>query len=229
MLNSVDKVRGCCFQVAVGAQPSLRTSECTKRTVAQARGRPLKDEGKMAASKTKTAAPAEQKSRRDFIVVATYAMGAVGAGAFAWPLVDQMNPAADTLALASIEVDVSKIAEGQSITLKWRGKPVFIRHRTSAEIEEAKVADALDMRDPQADGERVQKPEYLVVLGVCTHLGCVPLGQKVGEVRGEYDGWFCPCHGSHYDSSGRIRKGPAPTNLEVPPYAFLSDDVIKIG
>jgi len=183
----------------------------------------------MAASKTKTAAPAEQKSRRDFIVVATYAMGAVGAGAFAWPLVDQMNPAADTLALASIEVDVSKIAEGQSITLKWRGKPVFIRHRTSAEIEEAKVADALDMRDPQADGERVQKPEYLVVLGVCTHLGCVPLGQKVGEVRGEYDGWFCPCHGSHYDSSGRIRKGPAPTNLEVPPYAFLSDDVIKIG
>ena len=184
----------------------------------------------MAASKTNKAAPAEeQKSRRDFIVVATYAMGAVGAGAFAWPLIDQMNPAADTLALASIEVDVSKIAEGQSITLKWRGKPVFIRHRTSAEIEEAKTADALDMRDPQADTDRVQKPEYLVVLGVCTHLGCVPLGQKVGEVRGEYDGWFCPCHGSHYDSSGRIRKGPAPTNLEVPPYAFLSDDVIKIG
>ena len=184
----------------------------------------------MAASKTKKAAPeAEQKSRRDFIVVASYAMGAVGAGAFAWPLIDQMNPAADTLALASIEVDVSKIAEGQSITLKWRGKPVFIRHRTKAEINEAKVADALDMRDPQTDGDRVQKPEYLVVLGVCTHLGCVPLGQKVGEVRGEYDGWFCPCHGSHYDSSGRIRKGPAPTNLEVPPYAFLSDDVIKIG
>ena len=184
----------------------------------------------MAASKTNKAAPAvEQKSRRDFIVVATYAMGAVGAGAFAWPLIDQMNPAADTLALASIEVDVSKIAEGQSITLKWRGKPVFIRHRTKAEIDEAKVADALDMRDPQADDDRVQKPEYLVVLGVCTHLGCVPLGQKVGEVRGEYDGWFCPCHGSHYDSSGRIRKGPAPTNLEVPPYAFLSDDVIKIG
>lgn len=184
----------------------------------------------MAASKTKKAAPAaEHKSRRDFIVVATYAMGAVGAGAFAWPLIDQMNPAADTLALASIEVDVSKIAEGQSITLKWRGKPVFIRHRTKAEIDEAAQADAVNMRDPQADGERVQKPEYLVVLGVCTHLGCVPLGQKVGEVRGEYDGWFCPCHGSHYDSSGRIRKGPAPTNLEVPPYAFLSDDVIKIG
>ena len=184
----------------------------------------------MAASKIKRAAPvAEQKSRRDFIVVATYAMGAVGAGAFAWPLIDQMNPAADTLALASIEVDVSKIAEGQSITLKWRGKPVFIRHRTKTEIDEALRDDALDMRDPQVDSDRVQKPEYLVVLGVCTHLGCVPLGQKVGEVRGEYDGWFCPCHGSHYDSSGRIRKGPAPTNLEIPPYAFLSDDVIKIG
>ena len=184
----------------------------------------------MAASKTKKSAPvAEQKSRRDFIVVATYTMGAVGAGTFAWPLIDQMNPAADTLALASIEVDVSKIAEGQSITLKWRGKPVFIRHRTEAEINEALRDDELDMRDPQIDSDRVQKPEYLVVLGVCTHLGCVPLGQKVGEVRGEYDGWFCPCHGSHYDSSGRIRKGPAPTNLEVPPYSFLSDDVIKIG
>ena len=184
----------------------------------------------MAASKTKKSAPvAEQKSRRDFIVVATYAMGAVGAGAFAWPLIDQMNPAADTLALASIEVDVSKIAEGQSITLKWRGKPVFIRHRTKTEIDEALRDDVLDMRDPQVDSDRVQKPEYLVVLGVCTHLGCVPLGQKVGEVRGEYDGWFCPCHGSHYDSSGRIRKGPAPTNLEIPPYSFLSDDVIKIG
>ena len=117
----------------------------------------------------------------------------------------------------------------RSITLKWRGKPVFIRHRTKTEIDEALRDDELDMRDPQVDSDRVQKPEYLVVLGVCTHLGCVPLGQKVGEVRGEYDGWFCPCHGSHYDSSGRIRKGPAPTNLEIPPYSFLSDDVIKIG
>ncbi len=176
-----------------------------------------------------TAASEGKKSRRDFIVVASYAMGAVGAGAFAWPLVDQMNPAADTLALASIEVDVSKISEGQSITLKWRGKPIFIRHRTKAEIAEAAEVAAADLRDPEDDGLRVQKPEYLVVLGVCTHLGCVPLGQKVGEVRGEYDGWFCPCHGSHYDSSGRIRKGPAPTNLEVPPYTFLSDQVIRIG
>jgi ubiquinol-cytochrome c reductase iron-sulfur subunit len=156
-------------------------------------------------------------------------MGAVGAGAFAWPLVDQMNPAADTLALASIEVDVSKISEGQSITLKWRGKPIFIRHRTKLEIAEAAEVATGELRDPEDDSLRVQKPEYLVVLGVCTHLGCVPLGQKVGEVRGEYDGWFCPCHGSHYDSSGRIRKGPAPTNLEVPPYTFLSDQVIRIG
>ena len=174
-------------------------------------------------------ASVEQKSRRDFIVVATYAMGAVGAGAFVWPLVDQMNPAADTLALASIEVDVSKIAEGQSITIKWRGKPIFIRHRTSSEIEEASVVSQDDLRDPEGDDMRAKKPEYLVVLGVCTHLGCVPLGQKVGEVRGEYGGWFCPCHGSHYDSSGRIRKGPAPLNLEVPPYSFLSDQVIRIG
>ena len=171
----------------------------------------------------------ENKSRRDFIVVATYAMGAVGAGAFAWPLIDQMNPAADTLALASIEVDVSKIEEGQSITLKWRGKPVFIRHRTADEINRADQVQLSELRDPQTDADRAEKPEFLVLLGVCTHLGCVPLGQKVGEVKGEYDGWFCPCHGSHYDTSGRIRKGPAPTNLEIPPYSFVSDQVIKIG
>ena len=171
----------------------------------------------------------ENPGRRDFIVVASYAMGAVGAAAFAWPVIDQMNPAADTLALASIEVDVSKISEGQSITIKWRGKPVFIRHRTAAEITAADQVDLAGLRDPEADAGRVSRPEFLVVLGVCTHLGCVPLGQKVGEVRGEYDGWFCPCHGSHYDSSGRIRKGPAPTNLEVPPYEFTSDAVIRIG
>ena len=167
--------------------------------------------------------------RRDFIVVATYAMGAVGAGAVAWPLIDQMNPAADTLALASTEVDVSKIAKGQAITVTWRGKPVFIRHRTADEIARANAIDSAELRDPEEDETRVQKPELLVVLGVCTHLGCVPLGQKTGEVKGEYEGWFCPCHGSHYDTSGRIRKGPAPTNLEVPPYEFLSDAVIRIG
>ena len=189
-------------------------------------------EGKMANTNSKPGssdADGHEPDRRDFIVVATYAMGAVGAGAVAWPLIDQMNPAADTLALASTEVDVSKIAEGQAITVTWRGKPVFIRHRTADEIARANAIDSAELRDPEEDETRVQKPELLVVLGVCTHLGCVPLGQKTGEVKGEYDGWFCPCHGSHYDTSGRIRKGPAPTNLEVPPYSFLSDGLIRIG
>jgi len=140
-----------------------------------------------------------------------------------------MNPAADTLALSSIEVDISGIEEGQAITVKWRGKPVFIRHRTAKEIEPASEANMDDLRDPQGDLDRVEKPELLVIQGICTHLGCVPLGQKISEVKGDYNGWFCPCHGSHYDTSGRIRKGPAPTNLEVPPYTFLSDNVIKIG
>ncbi|MDA9639853.1 ubiquinol-cytochrome c reductase iron-sulfur subunit [SAR116 cluster bacterium] len=167
--------------------------------------------------------------RRDFMVVATYAMGAIGAAAVGWPLIDQMNPAADTLALASTEVDVSKIVEGQAITVTWRGKPVFIRHRTSNEIALANGVDDAELRDPQQDEARVQRPELLVIVGVCTHLGCVPLGQKTGDVKGDYDGWFCPCHGSHYDTSGRIRKGPAPTNLEVPPYSFLSEGVIRIG
>ena len=180
-------------------------------------------------SKSSSADGMQEPDRRDFIVVATYAMGAVGAGAVAWPLIDQMNPAADTLALASTEVDVSKIAEGQAITVTWRGKPVFIRHRTRDEIARANAIDGAELRDPQEDEARVQRPELLVVVGVCTHLGCVPLGQKTGDVKGDYDGWFCPCHGSHYDTSGRIRKGPAPTNLEVPPYNFLSDSVIRIG
>jgi ubiquinol-cytochrome c reductase iron-sulfur subunit len=140
-----------------------------------------------------------------------------------------MNPAADTLALASIEVNIGALAEGQAITVKWRGKPVFIRHRTADEIAAANDTVIDDLRDPESDADRVQKPELLVIQGICTHLGCVPLGQKIGEVKGDFNGWFCPCHGSHYDTSGRIRKGPAPTNLEVPPYAFVSDNVIKIG
>jgi len=184
---------------------------------------------KAPASKAPAGGTAPEQGRRDFIVVATYAMAGLGAAAVTWPLIDQLNPAADTLALANIEVDVSKIALGQSITVKWRGKPVFIRHRTADEIARANATDMSDLRDPETDKVRAEKPELLVLVGVCTHLGCVPLGQKSGEVRGEYDGWFCPCHGSHYDTSGRIRKGPAPTNLEVPPYAFLSDSVIRIG
>ena len=171
----------------------------------------------------------QAQGRRDFILVATNAMMAVGAAAVTYPLIDQMNPAADTLALASIDVDISAIAEGQAITVKWRGKPVFIRHRTAREIEAAAAADLDDLPDPEADADRAQRPELLVVEGICTHLGCVPLGQKVGDVRGDHNGWFCPCHGSHYDTSGRIRKGPAPDNLPVPPYEFISDSVIRIG
>lgn len=169
------------------------------------------------------------ETRRDFLQLTTGAIGAIGVGAVAWPFVHQMNPAADTLALASIEVDISGIEEGQAIKVKWRGKPVFIRHRTMAEIEEAKAVARDDLIDPETDEERAQRPEWLILVGVCTHLGCIPLGTAQGEARGEYNGWFCPCHGSHYDVSGRIRKGPAPSNLEVPAYTFLDDDVVRIG
>ena len=170
-----------------------------------------------------------KKDRRDFLLVSTYTMGVVGAGSLIWPLIDQMNPAADTLALASTEVDLEPLEEGQAITVKWRGKPVFIRHRTNEEIVSAKKESMDSLKDPQKDEDRVLNEKYIVLVGVCTHLGCVPLGQKTGDVKGEYGGWFCPCHGSHYDHSGRIRKGPAPANLEVPNYKFLSDKVIKIG
>jgi len=169
------------------------------------------------------------ESRRDFLVMAAIGMGAVGASSFVWPLIDQMNPSADVLALASTEVDLSKIEVGQNITIKWRGKPVFVRRRTDEEIKIAEAVTADQLPDPQTDADRVKKSEWLVLLGVCTHLGCVPLGQKPSEAKGEFGGWFCPCHGSHYDTSGRIRKGPAPRNLEVPPYKFLNDTSIKIG
>ena len=171
----------------------------------------------------------DESTRRDFLLAATSAVGAVGAGLALWPLIDSMNPAKDVLALATIEVDLSPIAVGQAITVTWRGKPVFIRHRTAAEIEQAQTADVDSLRDPQADSERVEKPEWLVMIGICTHLGCVPLGQKSGDPKGEYGGWFCPCHGSHYDESGRIRKGPAPRNLDVPPYTFQSGSTIQLG
>ncbi|MBI1206723.1 MAG: ubiquinol-cytochrome c reductase iron-sulfur subunit [Azospirillum sp.] len=169
------------------------------------------------------------ETRRDFLYLMTAAMGGVGAAVVAWPIIDSMNPAADTLALASIEVDVAPIAVGQSITVQWRGKPVFIRHRTEKEIEEAKQVDVASLRDPETDAKRAKKPEWLVMVGVCTHLGCVPLGQKPTDPRGEFGGWFCPCHGSQYDTSGRIRKGPAPKNLEVPAYKFVTDTKIQIG
>jgi ubiquinol-cytochrome c reductase iron-sulfur subunit len=166
----------------------------------------------------------ENPNRRDFLLLATGAVGAVGAAAVVWPLVDQMNPDASTLALASIDVDTGPIAEGQIVTVKWRGGPVFIRHRTKKEIDEAVNTSLSELKDPQTDAQRVQKPQWLIVVGVCTHLGCVPLGHE-----GPYDGWKCPCHGSIYDTSGRIRSGPAPLNLAVPEYAFLSDTKLKIG
>lgn len=173
----------------------------------------------------------EGETRRDFLYLTAAAFGAVGAGAVAWPFIDQMNPAADTLALASTEVDLSPIEEGQSITVMWRGKPVFVRHRTQKEIEEARAVDVSTLRDAQTDEERVKEGQekWLVMVGICTHLGCVPSGQKDTDVKGDYNGWFCPCHGSHYDSSGRIRKGPAPTNMAVPDYEFTSETTIRIG
>lgn len=167
--------------------------------------------------------------RRDFLMVAAGSFAAVGAAAAVWPLVDQMNPDASAKALASIEVDLKPIKEGQAITVMWRGKPVFVRKRTREEIKAAKDVSTNDLPDPETDDVRVQKDEWLVLVGICTHLGCIPRGQKSGDVKGDYKGWFCPCHGSHYDSSGRIRKGPAPKNLEVPPYKFVSDTKIKIG
>ncbi len=173
--------------------------------------------------------PANKTTRRDFLYLTALAFGAVGAGSAVWPFVSSMNPAADTLALASIEVDLNAVEVGQAITVTWRGKPVFIRRRTDKEIAEAQDVKLDELRDPAADTARVQKPQWLILVGICTHLGCVPLGQKASDPRGDYDGWFCPCHGSHYDISGRIRKGPAPKNLEVPTYTFLSDTKIKIG
>ncbi len=170
-----------------------------------------------------------QPTRRDFLYLTAAAMGTVGVGSALWPFVHSMNPAADTLALASTEVSLAGIEVGQSVTITWRGKPVFIRRRTPEEIAEAEKVSMDDLRDPQTDKDRAQKPEWLILVGVCTHLGCVPLGQKSTDPRGDYKGWFCPCHGSHYDTSGRIRKGPAPKNLEVPTYTFLSDTKVKIG
>ena len=163
-------------------------------------------------------------TRRNFLYITTGTFAAAGSATLVWPFVDQMNPDASVKALASTEVDLTPILPGQSITILWRGKPVFIRRRTPEEITEAKMVKLDELPDPQGDEERVQNPEWLIMVGVCTHLGCIPLGQK-----GEYNGWFCPCHGSHYDTSGRIRKGPAPKNLEIPEYVFLDDNTVKIG
>lgn len=188
-----------------------------------------------------------EPTRRDFIHIFGAAVAATGAGAVLWPLVDQMNPDASVLALSTTEVDLSSISVGQAIKVIWQGKPVFIRRRTEEEIHEAEETPLRDLKDPVArndnlsgkveatDNARVTsakgvvRSEWLILVGVCTHLGCIPLGTSAGENRGDFNGWFCPCHGSHYDLAGRIRKGPAPENLEVPPYEFVSDTVVKIG
>lgn len=183
-------------------------------------------------------------NRRDFLMLATGGFAALGGIAALWPFVAQLAPDASTLALASTEVDVSPVQEGQAITVMWRGKPIFIRHRTPEEVEEAKqvALDALPDADARSeiatdgsvdagDANRTieGKEQWLVIVGICTHLGCVPKGNRPSDNKGEYGGWFCPCHGSHYDTSGRIRKGPAPQNMAVPPYSFVSDTTIKIG
>lgn len=173
-----------------------------------------------------THSASDDATRRDFLFVVTAAVGAVGAGAVAWPFIHQMNPDASVQAMSSTEVDLSAIAEGQVVTVKWRGKPVFVRRRTKKEVQEAESVALNVLPDPQTDSARIKKgkEEWLIVVGVCTHLGCVPLSNQ-----GDFNGWFCPCHGSHYDNSGRIRKGPAPLNLPVPPYEFLSDTSVRIG
>ncbi len=186
-------------------------------------------------------------SKRDFLYIATGAVGAVGAALTVWPLINQMNPDASVKALATVEVDLAPVAEGQAITIKWRGNPVFIRHRTKAEIEAAKAVKMEDLIDTAARSANVKdgdlatdenrvvggKEQFLVMMGVCTHLGCVPIGNEgefaVVEGNAKTGGWYCPCHGSHYDTAGRIRKGPAPENLPVPQYAYITDTKIRIG
>ncbi len=175
------------------------------------------------------AAPQDGGTRRDFLQLVTASFAAVGVGALAWPFISSMNPARDVLALASTEIDLSPIATGSAVTVMWRGKPVFVRNRTPEEIKEARAVPVSQLPDPQPDQSRVKKDNWLVLVGVCTHLGCVPLGQKPTDPRGDFGGWFCPCHGSHYDTSGRIRKGPAPANLVVPDYTFTSDTQIRVG
>lgn len=185
----------------------------------------------------------EETTRRDFIVILAQSFAGVGAAVALWPFISQMNPDASTQALASIEVDLSPVKQGQAITVVWRGKPVFIRNRTAEEIKAAQDTKLSDLKDvnarndalpdktPATDVNRTKKGKenWLVLVGICTHLGCIPKGQSMGDARGNYGGWFCPCHGSHYDTAGRIRLGPAPQNLEVPPYDFTSDTQIKIG
>jgi len=169
--------------------------------------------------------------KRDFLKLVTAAGAAIGVGAISWPLIDSMNPSADVLALSSVEVDLTPITEGMGVTVVWRGKPIFVRHRTPQEIKEAEDVKLSDLIEPEPDSARVKAghAQWIVLIGICTHLGCIPLGNKPTDPRGEWGGWFCPCHGSQYDTSGRVRHGPAPLNLYIPPYAFMSDARVKVG
>jgi ubiquinol-cytochrome c reductase iron-sulfur subunit len=170
-------------------------------------------------------------TRRDLLELVAISGAAIGAGAIAWPLIDSMNPSKDVLALSSVDVELAPVVEGQGITIVWQGKPIFVRHRTAAEIKEAQDVPLGQLIEPQPDSARVKQghDQWIILVGICTHLGCVPLGNKPSDPRGDYGGWFCPCHGSQYDTSGRVRHGPAPANLPVPPYAFESDTKIKVG
>jgi ubiquinol-cytochrome c reductase iron-sulfur subunit len=195
----------------------------------------VKKTGTKATTASASVAPSteiiEDVRRRDFINIAAVSFAGVGAAAVVLPILTTMGASADVLAMASIEVDISKVDVGQAIKLSWRKQPVFVRNLTAKEIAEANAVNVSSLRDPQSLADRTKpgKENWLVTMGVCTHLGCVPLGAASGEVRGEFGGYFCPCHGSHYDSAARIRKGPAPLNLQVPEYSFLSDTTLKIG
>jgi len=168
-------------------------------------------------------------NRRNFLFIATGAVAVIGGAALAWPFIDQMNPAADAISLSTVELDLSAMELGQRITVRWQGKPVFIERRTQATIDRVRSENYALLKDPEPDEDRVLDPEWFVAIGICTHLGCIPLGQQKGSRVGDWGGWFCPCHGSHYDQSGRIRRGPAPRNLDIPPYRFIGEAQIRIG
>ncbi len=171
----------------------------------------------------------DHETRRDFLAITTWTVAGTGLALAAWPFIDGMNPSADVLAISLVEVDLEPVEMGQRITVVWQGKPVFIDHRSPERVAMAKADDNAELIDPEADGKRVLRDEWLIVIGICTHLGCIPLGQRPNDPKGEWVGWFCPCHGSHYDTSGRIRKGPAPRNLDVPTYHFVDDTTVRIG
>jgi ubiquinol-cytochrome c reductase iron-sulfur subunit len=175
--------------------------------------------------------PTGDVTKRDFLQLIAASGAAIGAGATGWTLIDSMNPSRDVLAVASVELELTPITEGMGITVMWQGKPIFVRHRTPAEIKAAQDVEVEKLIDPASDASRVKpgQDQWIVLIGICTHLGCIPLGNKPTDPRGEWGGWFCPCHGSQYDTSGRVRHGPAPANLALPQYTFESSTKIKLG